>query len=115
MATRQSTVDFILEQIEAAGNVYAKKMFGDYGIFCDDKTVALVCDGQLYVKPTEAGRKFLGDVEEGFPFPGSKPWFLISGEKWDDRAWLTSLIQISAANIPVTKKKARPAKKSSQG
>lgn len=111
MATRQSTVDFILEQIEAAGNVYAKKMFGDYGIFCDDKTVALVCDGQLFVKPTEAGRKFLGEIEEGCPFPGAKPWFLITGDKWDDRAWLTSLIQISASELSVSKKRARSSKK----
>jgi TfoX/Sxy family transcriptional regulator of competence genes len=41
MASRQTTVDFILDQIEAAGTVSAKKMFGEYGIYCDDKMVAL--------------------------------------------------------------------------
>jgi DNA transformation protein and related proteins len=113
MASRQSSVDFILEQIEAAGNVYAKKMFGEYGIFCDEKMVALVCDSQLFVKPTVAGRKFLeeGEVVEASPYPGAKPCFLITGDKWDDREWLTSLIRISVAELPVPKKKARPLKK----
>jgi len=50
MASKQSTIDFILEQINAAGEVSAKKMFGEYGIFCNGKMVALVCDDQLFVK-----------------------------------------------------------------
>ncbi|RJT43728.1 TfoX/Sxy family protein [Legionella taurinensis] len=55
MSSKQSTIDFILEQITNAGTVYAKKMFGEYAIYCDDKVVALVCDDQLFVKPTTAG------------------------------------------------------------
>lgn len=113
MASRQSTVDFILEQIEGAGNVCAKKMFGEYGIFCDEKMVAMVCDGQLYVKPTEAGREFIGKVVEGDPYPGAKPSFLISGERWDDRAWLSTLMQKTASELPLPKKKARSVKKTS--
>jgi TfoX/Sxy family transcriptional regulator of competence genes len=76
-----------------------------------EKMVALVCDGQLFVKPTEAGREFLGKVVEGCPYPGAKPCFLIDGDKWEDRAWLTRLLQISAAALPPPKKKA-PTKKS---
>lgn len=70
--------------------------------------VALVCDDKLFMKPTAAGRKFIGDVVEGCPYPGAKPYFLISGNKWDDRAWLVNLIQISAAELPLPKKKAPP-------
>ncbi|MGH9676149.1 MAG: TfoX/Sxy family protein, partial [Candidatus Acidiferrum sp.] len=73
MASRQSTVDFILEQIATAGTVSAKKMFGDYGLFCDGKMVALVCDNQLFVKTTSAGRTLIGAITEGCPYPGSKP------------------------------------------
>jgi TfoX/Sxy family transcriptional regulator of competence genes len=67
MASRQSTVDFILEQIATAGTVSAKKMFGDYGIFCDGKMLALVCDDQLFVKTTLAGKSFKGKITEGGP------------------------------------------------
>ena len=74
MASQQSSVDFILEQIKAAGEICGKKMFGEYGIFCNDKMVALVCDDKLFMKPTVAGRKFIGDIVEGCPYPGAKPY-----------------------------------------
>ena len=105
MTSRQSCVDFILEQIEEAGAVSAKKMFGEYGIYCNGKIVAFVCDDQLFVKPTVAGKTFIGEFAEGYPYPGSKPYLLISGEKWDDREWLATLIKISASELPLPQKK----------
>jgi TfoX/Sxy family transcriptional regulator of competence genes len=105
MATQQITIDYILRRIDAAGVIQAKKMFGEYGIYCDGKIVALVCDDRLFIKPTQAGLKFIGDVTEDYPYPGAKPYFMISREKWNDDEWLTRLIQISAAELPVAKKK----------
>lgn len=105
MASKQATIDFILEQIKTAVAVRAKKMFGEYGIFCNDKMVALVCDDQLFVKPTVAGAKFIGKCVEECPYPGAKPYFLISRDKWEDSAWLTHLIQLSAQELPPPKKK----------
>lgn len=111
MASKQSCVDFILEQIAEAGIVSARKMFGEYGVYCDGKTVALVCDDQLFVKPTSAGKDFIGPYREGFPFPGAKPWLLISAETWDDSEWLVNLIKITASELPLPQKKL-PKKKS---
>src|SRR5665213_2322998 len=101
MASQQSCVDFILEQISEAGLCLAKKMFGEYGIYCDGKIVAFVCDDQLYVKPTVAGKAFIGNFVEGYPYPGAKPYLLISGEKWDDSEWMAHLIKISVAELPL--------------
>jgi TfoX/Sxy family transcriptional regulator of competence genes len=109
MATQQSTVDLILEQIAAAGAVSAKKMFGEYGIYCDGRMVALVCDNELFIKKTEAGKALVGDIEEKSPYPGAKPCFLISGERWEEREWLSKLISVSAAELPVPKKKTKAA------
>ena len=47
MASQQSTVDYILEQIEAAGSVSARKMFGEYGIYCDGRIVARSAEAGL--------------------------------------------------------------------
>jgi len=105
MASKKSTVDFILEQIEEAGSVFAKKMFGEYGIYCNGRIVAFVCDDQLFVKPTSSGRKFIGDVVEGFPYPGAKPYLLISDELWNNRKWLTTLFKISASELLLPTKK----------
>jgi TfoX/Sxy family transcriptional regulator of competence genes len=101
MASRQTTVDFIMEQIAGAGAVSAKKMFGEYGIYCGGKMVALVCDDQLFVKQTDAGKNYLGECDEAPPYPGAKPCFLIDGERWDDGTWLTALIKLTAAHLPL--------------
>ncbi|GAB1467949.1 TfoX/Sxy family protein [Candidatus Cloacimonadota bacterium] len=105
MASKQETADYILTQIKGAGNVYAKKMFGEYSVYCDDKIVALVADDQLFIKPTEAGRAFLGNVEEAPPYPGAKNWFYISEDNWDESEWLTQLIMVTTPEVPLPKKK----------
>ena len=105
MATRQSTVDFLLEQMADAGSVEAKKMFGEYGLYCDGKIVALVCDDQLFVKPTAGGKALAGDCAEGSPYPGAKPCLLIPGDRWEDRGWLARVVRITAAELPTGKKK----------
>lgn len=107
MSSQQNIVDYIVDQIASAGVVYGRKMFGEYGIFCDGKMAALVCDDTLFVKPTAAGRAFIGEdgIEEAPPYPGAKPYFLISGEKWDDQEWLSKLIEITASELSLPKKK----------
>ena len=110
MATQQNIVDFIVEQASAAGSVSAKKMFGEYALFCDGKMVALVCDDQLFVKPTLAGRACLDEAVEAPPYPGAKPYFLISGDLWDDADWLARLVRVTADALPVPVKKKPRAK-----
>ncbi len=105
MATQQRTVDFILEQLQAAGDVSARKMFGEYALYYAGKVVALVCDDQLFVKQTKAGKQFIGMVEEAPAYPGAKPSYLISGDQWDDADWLTELIKITAKELPMPKPK----------
>ncbi len=111
MSSQQSTVDFILDQISGAGDVSAKKMFGEYGVYCDGKMVASVCDDQLFVKPTAGGRSLLRTVTEASPYPGAKPCFLISAETLEDRDALTELIKVTAQELPLPAKKKNSAGK----
>ena len=110
MASSQKTSDFILQQIKSAGAVSARKMFGEYSIYCDGKVVALVADDQLYVKPTAAGKQFLGAVDEKPPYTGAKLCYYISGERWDDHDWLTKLIKLTAKELPLPKEKVKKSK-----
>lgn len=105
MSSQQKTVDYILEQAAGAGTVTAKKMFGEYGMYCDGKIIALICDDQLFIKPTAAGRVYLGEVTDGAPFPGAKPYFLIEGDRWDDADWLADLVKTTADDLPAPKPK----------
>jgi DNA transformation protein and related proteins len=102
MASDLSFVEYICDQIN--DTVTFKKMFGEYALYCDGKVVALVCDNQLFVKPTEAGRSLIHPVVEAPPYSGAKNYFLI-GDRLDDRAWITDLIQTTARELPLPKPK----------
>lgn len=108
MATNQGTIHFLLDQLTPAGDVSARKMFGEYGIYYAGKMVALVCDEKLYLKPTLRGRAYLGDVlEEGIPYPNAKPHFYIPGDLWEDGEWLSELIKITSDELPIPVKKTK--------
>lgn len=104
MATNREFVDFVLDQIENAGEITAKSMFGEYGVFSDGKIFALICDDKLFIKPTEAGRDFIKDVVEAPPYKGAKLSFLI-GDKLEDREWLSNLVRITLKELPEPKPK----------
>lgn len=107
MSSSQSFVDFILEQIENAGTVTYRKMFGEYAIYSDGKVVALVCDDQLFIKPTIGGRAYLektSTIVEAPAYPGAKNSFLIE-DRIEDRAWLSGLIRITRDELPAPKPK----------
>ncbi len=111
MASKQSTVDYILDQVTNAGEVSARKMFGEYALYCDGKVVALVCDDTLYVKITEQGKVFLGhSYKEGNAYKGAKVSMVISDDKIEDREWLTELVRITADNLPEPKPKKKKEK-----
>jgi len=104
MASDQSFVDFIVDQIDNVGQITSKKMFGEYALYCEGKVVALVCDNQLFIKPTEGGRAFIGDVVEAPAYTGAKPSFLIDA-RIEDRQWISNLIRITYDELPEPKPK----------
>jgi TfoX/Sxy family transcriptional regulator of competence genes len=110
MASDKEQLDFVLDQMGATGAVTAKGMFGEYGIYYDGKLVALFCDNQLFVKPTERGRGYIGEPVEAPPYPGAKPYFLIE-DKIEDRDWVSGLIELTAQELPLPKKQAGKVRK----
>jgi len=110
MASDKDFVKFIADQIEDAGIITYRMMFGDYGVYCDGKIVALVCDNQLFVKPTDGGRSFIGEVTEAPPYPGAKMYFLIE-DKFEDKEWISNLIRITTQELPEPKPKKQKTKK----
>jgi TfoX/Sxy family transcriptional regulator of competence genes len=104
MASEQKFVDFIIDQMDYSGHVTYKKMFGEYGLYFEDKLFALVCDNKLFVKPTLSGRAYIKDVVEAPPYPGAKNQFLIEAQL-EDRDWLKKLVSITVAELPEPKPK----------
>ncbi len=77
MASDQNFVDFVAAKLQPSGAIHYKKMFGEYGVYCDGIFFGLICDNAFFIKPTEAGRAFIGEVVEAPTYPGAKPSFLI--------------------------------------
>ncbi len=106
MSTKQSTIDYILDQLVSIDTVSVRKMFGEYALYCDGKVVALVCDDTLFVKITEEGKAFVGMYyTEGTAYTGVKVSMQIDGDRIEDREWLCELIEITAVNLLLPKEK----------
>jgi TfoX/Sxy family transcriptional regulator of competence genes len=105
MSTDISFVEFIVDQLEEAGEITYRKMFGEFALYCNGKVVALICNEQLYVKPTDAGRTFIGeDVVETPPYRGATLYFLIE-DNIESRDWLSELIRLTYKELPEPKAK----------
>lgn len=104
MATDQKIADYIVGQIQNAGAITTKKMFGEYGIYADGKMFGLIADNQLFIKPTDEGRSFIGQPTEAPPYPGAKNSFLIE-DKIEDVSWLSQLVRTTLAALPEPKPK----------
>ena len=104
MASDRSFVEYVADQVDERCVITYRQMFGEYGLYSKGKIVALICDNQLFVKPTEAGRSFIGDVVEAPPYPGAKNSFLIQ-DKIEDAEWLSRLIEVTEEELPKPKPK----------
>lgn len=91
MASNADFVQFVADQCSGAGEIIVKKMFGDYGIYCEGIIFGLICDNRLYVKPTKKGRDVLKAVEMQKPYEGAKDYFYISDV--EDRDYLALLVR----------------------
>ena len=94
----------MLGQLQAVKDVTAKKMFGEYGVYAQGKMFGVICDNRLFIKPTTAGRAYIGNVVEAPPYEGAKPSFLID-DQLEDARWLTRLVQLTVKELPEPKPK----------
>lgn len=113
MASDLGFVEYVVDQLDDVGDISFRKMFGEYALYNKGKIVALICDNRLFIKPTKAGRLFIGDVVEASPYPGAKPSFLI-GERIDDKEWISSLVRMTEEELPMPKPKKKRTRKTAQ-
>ena len=109
MASDLEFVQFITDQIDSDQEISYRKMFGEYALYCNGKVVGQICDNKFFIKITEAGRAFAGEISEGFPYPGAKPAFLIE-DQIEDRAWVSKLIELTEKALPKPKRKKKKKK-----
>lgn len=113
MASSKEFVEYIADQLSGAGEITYRKMFGEYGMYCSGKIFALICDDQLFVKITEAGRNVWPELEEAPPYEGAKPYFLV--DDIDDRERLCALAAETYQELPEPKPKKKKAERKKSG
>ncbi len=115
MASSTDTVQYIVDQCGLGRRITFKKMFGEFALYLDEKVVALVCDDQLYLKPTDQGKVVLGSVKLAPPYPGAKNHYLLTDEL-DDSELLKKAFLVTARALPAPKPKIlKVAKKPASG
>ena len=103
MATSPETVDFILEKLGMPDHFSARKMFGEYALYADGVTVALVCDDQLYVKILSESAELADLCEQDIPFPGARPHYLVEEHHLSTISQLPEILLEIAKSLPKKK------------
>ena len=93
MASHQNFVDYVAEQLREAGAIRSRKMFGEYGLYCDDVFFAVICDDQFFVKVTPAGEAAFPALPKAPPYEGARESFLV--EDVENREQMTKLTRIT--------------------
>ena len=111
MASEQATVDYICGQMAGAGRISTRKMFGEYGVYCDGIIVGLVCDNQLFLKPVPAVLALMPDATLTPAYPGGKPQVLVDAGLEDTDRLAAAVRAVAAAAPPPKPEKPKLAKK----
>ena len=93
MASPQDFVDYVAEQLVEAGTIRSRKMFGEYGLYCDEVFFAVICDDQLFVKVTPQGEAAFPQLPKAPPYEGARDYIRV--EDVEDRERMTELVRIT--------------------
>ena len=107
MSSTLEFVQFVADQLSLAGDVAYRRLFGEYGLYCDGKFFGTVEDNQLFIKITAPGEALLGEPVIASPHEGSRMYLI---EDLEDRAFLAQLVQTTCQALPAPKPKKRAPK-----
>lgn len=93
MASDRGFMEYVSEQLEGAGSIRAKRMFGEYGLYCDGTFFAVICDNQLFLKATREAEAAFPGLPKVPPYEGAKDYLL--AENLDDREQMTALVRVT--------------------
>ena len=105
MPSNANFVQYIADQCSGAGEITFRKMFGDYGLYCDGLFFGVVCDDRLFVKVTEDGAALLPDAPLRPAYEGAKPSIYV--ENVDDGDLLSALVKATCIELLQPKSRRR--------
>lgn len=105
MPCTQEYIDFVCAQLEGLGAIRAKKMFGDWCIYIDEKCAILACDGLCYVKMIPEIADMMQGAWTGYPYEGAKEHYILDIEhRTEARKVVKKLVEVLPYPKPRKKK-----------
>lgn len=104
MATSESYIQFVCEQLTGIGQIRFRKMFGEYMVYVNDKPIFLVCDNTVYVKKHSAVEELMRDAFRAPPYEGAKEHYILD---IDDTVLCRRIAEILEPLTPLPKRKTK--------
>ncbi len=89
MASTLEFTQFVCEALSGAGEITCKRMFGEYGLYCNGTFFGTVEDNMLCLKITDPGRQLLPNAEIIEPHEGAHYIYI---EDLDNRELLAEVV-----------------------
>lgn len=106
MASTLDYAEYVMDQLSGVGVLRARKMFGEYMIYVNEKPVVLVCDNICYVRKHQIIMELMADAECGCPYEGCKEYYILDIDHATDARRIVSLLE-TVTDYPKKKKKTR--------
>ena len=106
MSTSKDYAEYILETF---GNGFtAKPMFGEYGLYYNQKIAAFICDNRLLIKQIPQSEELKTICEMDYPYPGAKLHYHINDDQLSEPQKFIEILKAVAATAPEKKKRPKP-------
>ncbi len=104
MATSKEFHDYIVDNMQKAGDVSTRKMMGEYCVYYRGKLIGNICDNCLFLKPVDSVLRRLPEADRAYPYEGSKTMMVVM-EDVENTEMLTELLKEMYQELPEPKKK----------
>lgn len=104
MATSKEFYDYVVENLQKAGDISTRKMMGEYLVYYQKKLVGDICDNCLFLKPTEAVLRLLPEADRAYPYEGSKTLMVVVDDV-ENTDLMAEVLREMVKELPEPKKK----------
>ena len=105
MASSKEYLNYIMEQLSAAGEVGFRAMMGEYVVYYQGKVIGGIYDDRFLVKPTPSAIAMMPDALREVPYEDAKEMLLV--DNVENRAFLAALLDALYAELPAPKKRTK--------
>ena len=93
MATSREFAEYVCGQLRTGAAVRAKKMFGEYSIYLNERPALLLCDNTVYVKKLPELAGLLAGGDTGYPYEGAKEHYVLDPDDATTFARVIALLE----------------------